>query len=100
MRRSQLASIAVIGFLPLVLIGCAEKPSPDPRALTPLVRVGSVEAANSASRTFTGTVASRVQSDLGFRVSGKVTQRLVDAGQLVKAGQPLLRMALAPGQQF
>jgi RND family efflux transporter MFP subunit len=92
MRRSQLASIAVIGFLPLVLIGCAEKPSPDPRTQTPLVRVGSVEAANSASRTFTGTVASRVQSDLGFRVSGKVLQRLVDAGQLVKAGQPLMRM--------
>lgn len=92
MRRSQLASIAVIGFLPLVLIGCTEKPRPDPRTQTPLVRVGSVEAANSASRTFTGTVASRVQSDLGFRVSGKVLQRLVDAGQLVKAGQPLMRM--------
>lgn len=92
MRRSQLASIAVIGFLPLVLIGCAEKPSPDPRTQTPLVRVGSVVTANSASRTFTGTVASRVQSDLGFRVSGKVLQRLVDAGQFVKAGQPLMRM--------
>lgn len=92
MRRPQLALIAVIGFLPLVLIGCAEKPSPDPRTQSPLVRVGNVETASSASRTFTGTVAARVQSDLGFRVSGKVLERLVDAGQSVKVGQPLMRI--------
>lgn len=92
MRRPQLALIAVIGFLPLVLIGCAEKLSADPRTQSPLVRVGSVEAASSASRTFTGTVAARVQSDLGFRVSGKVLERLVDAGQFVKIGEPLMRI--------
>jgi len=33
-----------------------------------------------------------VQSDLGFRVSGKVLQRLVDTGQTVKRGQPLMRL--------
>jgi RND family efflux transporter MFP subunit len=33
-----------------------------------------------------------VQSDLGFRVSGKVLQRLVDTGQSVKRGQVLLRL--------
>jgi RND family efflux transporter MFP subunit len=35
---------------------------------------------------------ARVQSDLGFRVSGKVTARLVDVGQRVHAGQPLMRI--------
>jgi RND family efflux transporter MFP subunit len=33
-----------------------------------------------------------VQSDLGFRVPGKVLVRLVDAGQRVKRGQPLMRI--------
>lgn len=33
-----------------------------------------------------------MQSDLGFRVSGKVLQRLVDTGQTVKRGQVLLRL--------
>src|SRR3954466_14263400 len=92
MRRPQFALIALFGFLPLVLIGCAEKQNPDPRTQLPLVRVGSVEIASAASRTFTGTVAARVQSDLGFRVSGKVLERLVDAGQVVKYGQPLMRI--------
>lgn len=91
MRHPQLVLIAVIG-IPLALIGCAEKSSSDPRTQAPLVRVGTVAEATAASRTFTGTVASRVQSDLGFRVSGKVTQRLVDAGQFVKVGQPLMRI--------
>ncbi|MDP3308620.1 efflux RND transporter periplasmic adaptor subunit [Methylotenera sp.] len=92
MHRSKLIFIAVIGLLPILLIGCGDKVNPDPRTLTPLVRVGNVEAASPLSRTFTGTVAARVQSDLGFRVSGKVLERLVDVGQVVKLGQPLMQI--------
>jgi RND family efflux transporter MFP subunit len=33
-----------------------------------------------------------VQSDLGFRVGGKLLERLVDAGQSVRRGQPLMRI--------
>jgi len=92
MRRPQFVSIAVTGFSLLALIGCADKTIPDARTQPPLVRVGSVETASPSSRTFTGTVAARVQSDLGFRVSGKVLERMVDAGQHVKLGQPLMRI--------
>ncbi|MEF9480874.1 efflux RND transporter periplasmic adaptor subunit [Ralstonia sp. 1B3] len=52
------------------------------------MRVAFVQPVASASRSFTGVVAARVQSDLGFRVPGKVLERLVDAGQTVKRGQP------------
>ncbi|WP_354601249.1 efflux RND transporter periplasmic adaptor subunit [Uliginosibacterium flavum] len=78
--------------MPLALIACGEKAPADPRSGLPLVRAAVVEEADSASRSFTGTVAARVQSDLGFRVSGKVLERLVDAGQSVKRGQPLMRI--------
>jgi RND family efflux transporter MFP subunit len=33
-----------------------------------------------------------VQSNLGFRVPGKIVERLVDAGQQVRRGQPLMRI--------
>lgn len=92
MVRSQFTSLAVFGLLPILLIGCGNQINPDPRTQAPLVRVGSVEAASSGVRAFTGTVAARVQSDLGFRVSGKVLERLVDVGQVVKYGQPLMRI--------
>lgn len=92
MLQTQHAKIALMGLSVMVIFGCSEKVSPDPRTQPPLVRVGHIETASEKSRTFTGTVAARVQSDLGFRVSGKVLERLVDAGQMVKAGQPLMRL--------
>jgi RND family efflux transporter MFP subunit len=54
-----------------------------------------VQAGNAQWRSFTGTVAARVESDLGFRVSGKVLERLVQAGQGVRRGQPLMRLDAA-----
>jgi RND family efflux transporter MFP subunit len=84
--------LALLGLVPLVLAGCSDASSADPRTQAPLVRVGVVGRAPEAERSFTGVVAARVESDLGFRVPGKVTERLVDTGQTVKRGQPLMRI--------
>lgn len=92
MLRRRLALSAVVSALPLALAACGAKAPIDPRTEAPLVRTAIVQSAVPASRSFTGTVAARVQSDLGFRVSGKVLERLVDAGQTVKRGQPLMRI--------
>src|SRR5215216_2022238 len=92
MLRRRLVTSAVICALPFALVACGEKAQSDPRTQAPLVRAATVQGASSASRSFTGTVAARVQSDLGFRVSGKVSERLVDAGQAVKRGQLLMRI--------
>ncbi|BBP53705.1 secretion protein HlyD [Pseudomonas sp. St386] len=80
-------------LLPLVLTACGDSSTAkDPRTLAPLVRVSEVQGSSDLSRSFTGVVAARVQSDLGFRVAGKVLERLVDSGQVVKRGQPLMRL--------
>lgn len=92
MRRCNLVFFSVITILPLVLGACGEKPPSDPRTAAPLVRAAGVERDVADARSFTGTVAARVQSDLGFRVAGKVMARLVDAGQAVKRGQALMRI--------
>jgi RND family efflux transporter MFP subunit len=92
MHRRRLVFSAVIAALPFALVACGEKTQSDPRTEAPLVRAATIQGAVAASRTFTGTVAARVQSDLGFRVSGKVLERLVDAGQTVKRGQALMRI--------
>ncbi|SFN21030.1 efflux RND transporter periplasmic adaptor subunit [Variovorax sp. OV329] len=92
MLRRRLVTSTVLCVLPFALVACGEKPSSDPRTEAPLVRAAIVQEAIPASRSFTGTVAARVQSDLGFRISGKVLERLVDAGQAVKRGQTLMRV--------
>ena len=64
----------------------------DPRQGPQLVEIAAVKPAVASERTFTGLMAARVQSNLGFRVPGKVVERLVDVGQEVHAGQPLMRL--------
>jgi RND family efflux transporter MFP subunit len=67
----------------------------DPRTQPPLVRIASAGSAAASEREFTGIVGARVQSDLAFRVGGKVVARLVDTGQTVRRGQPLMRIDAA-----
>ena len=40
----------------------------------------------------TGTIEARADADLGFRIAGKLVERKVDAGSLVKAGDVLARL--------
>ncbi len=84
--------IALAVPLASATLTACHRTEPDPRTQPPLVRVTTPVAANAATREFTGVVAARVQSDLGFRVGGKVTQRLVDTGQIVRRGQPIMRI--------
>jgi RND family efflux transporter MFP subunit len=86
-----LRSIALAGVLAGLLTACGQT-EVDPRTLAPLVRSASAGAAAMAEREFTGVVGARVQSDLAFRVGGKVVARLVDTGQTVRRGQPLMRI--------
>lgn len=85
------------GFVAAILCaaavtGCKPSAPKDPRTETQQVEISEVQPAGDGSRGFTGVVAARVQSNLGFRVPGKITERLVDAGQIVRAGQALMRI--------
>lgn len=64
----------------------------DPRTTTLLVKVARATSVTGVERAFTGTIAARIQSNLGFRVPGKIVERLVDDGQEVRSGQPLMRI--------
>ena len=93
MLQRRHVSFAAVGLLTLALAACTDATSStDPRTQPPLVRIEAVEISVQSERSFTGIVAARVQSDLGFRVPGKVLERLVDVGQPVKRGQPLMRI--------
>lgn len=64
----------------------------DPRQEPPMVRLVAAARVSGSERGFTGTVGARVESNLGFRVAGKIVERLVNVGEQVKAGQPLMRI--------
>src|SRR5881396_3052253 len=64
----------------------------DPRQEPPVVRLVTAVQGAGSERGFTGIITARVQSNLGFRVAGKIVERLVNVGEQVKAGQPLMRI--------
>jgi RND family efflux transporter MFP subunit len=45
--------------------------------------------AEKPARSFVGTIRPRIETDMGFRVAGKVAKRLVEVGDTVEIGQPL-----------
>lgn len=89
-RRFVLPAISCV--VPLLLVACSRAGESDPRTAPPIVRVAQVQPDTGNARTFTGIVAARVQSDLAFRVWGKITERLVETGQTVKRGDVLYRI--------
>ncbi|MEZ2143997.1 efflux RND transporter periplasmic adaptor subunit [Bradyrhizobium sp. DN5] len=64
----------------------------DPRQEPPMVRLITAARVGGSERGFTGTIGARVESNLGFRVAGKIVERLVNVGEQVKSGQPLMRI--------
>ncbi|MHC4044599.1 efflux RND transporter periplasmic adaptor subunit [Bradyrhizobium sp. 23AC] len=64
----------------------------DPRQEPPMVSLATATRVSGSDRGFTGTIGARVESNLGFRVAGKIVERLVNVGEQVKAGQPLMRI--------
>ena len=82
--------LLIVAGLVVSLTGCSQKRDLDPRTQPELVRVVQIGSSSGIDPAFTGVVSARVQSNLGFRVPGKITSRLVDTGQSVRAGQPLM----------
>lgn len=79
-----------LGLLAL-LSGCGQE-NTEPKAHS-RVFVQTVQSADfAAAVTLTGDIQARVQTDLSFRVGGKIIQRLVDVGDRVSARQVLARL--------
>src|ERR1700716_2871509 len=79
----------LLALMAIALAGCnevvAEKAAPSRPVLISTVHY----EAESPERSFVGTVKPRIETDMGFRVPGKVAKRLVEVGQTVDLGQPL-----------
>jgi RND family efflux transporter MFP subunit len=99
----KLRSIIVLGGIVVVVSGAAAFATlaiptqdasavSDPRQDSPIVRLVTATPVTHAERGFTGIIGAKVESNLGFRVGGKIVERLVNTGQQVKAGEPLMRI--------
>jgi multidrug efflux system membrane fusion protein len=87
MRPTTIPTFALV----ILLAACSKAPPADEpvRAVrTQLVGLGSA----STQHEYAAEIRARTESKLGFRVGGKLVRRMVDAGDVVKAGQPLAQL--------
>ena len=81
----------------VLLLGCTQA-----QESKQVVRAVQTQVAATASlpdaTVYSGEVRARYETDLGFRVPGKISARLVDAGTAVRKGQALARLDPADNQ--
>ena len=85
----RLLTGASLAFAVFALTGCNEKAAEAPAPGRPVLVATVHYAAETPERSFVGTIRPRIETDMGFRVPGKVAKRLVEVGQTVDIGQPL-----------
>jgi len=75
-----------------LVLGCAPETEKQPDEIRPVrvLRVGASEAVRSFESV--GEVRARHETRLAFRVGGKMIERLVETGSVVRAGQPVARL--------
>jgi RND family efflux transporter MFP subunit len=86
---SRLLAGASLVLLAIALAGCNETVAQKAAPLRPVLVATVHYEAESPERSFVGTIRPRIETDMGFRVPGKVAKRLVEVGQTVDVGEPL-----------
>ena len=86
---SRLLAGASLALVAVALAGCNDKVAEKAAPIRPVLVATVHYEAESPERSFVGTIKPRIETDMGFRVPGKVAKRLVEVGQTVDVGQPL-----------
>ncbi|NEU12730.1 efflux RND transporter periplasmic adaptor subunit [Methylobacterium sp. BTF04] len=81
----------VLGLTGFALAACSPAETAVPPG-PPLVQTIAVAPGAGSVARYTGVIRARTESNLGFRVGGKIFERLVDPGDRVRHGQPLMRL--------
>src|ERR1700724_2588053 len=91
-RKSWWSRVALVLPLVAILGGCKSEAKVEQEIIRP-VRVAVVgEAVRGHPLTYSGVVRPRIESAIGFRVAGKIVERLVNVGDRVEVDQVIARL--------
>ena len=85
------SQIVAAGLIAATLAGC-DKPAPPAPAARPVQTVTVERGAQGETVSLTGQIRAKDQVSLGFRIDGRMTERPVNVGDVLKAGQFVARL--------
>ncbi|MGO4135431.1 efflux RND transporter periplasmic adaptor subunit [Rhizobium brockwellii] len=91
-RMPSVASLVLFGAIGVGVSACSEEKAEVKQVIRPVKVVEIAKAGDTRKLDYSGSVKARTEMNLGFRVAGKITERLVDIGDKVKPGDVLARM--------
>jgi len=83
--------IAAAALIVVTLVGCNEQPPPAAE-VRPVRAVAIGRDAEGEIVSLTGQVRAKDQVNLAFRLDGRMTERLVNVGDLLKAGETVAQL--------
>ncbi|MGF6159651.1 multidrug efflux system membrane fusion protein [Ensifer sp. KUDG1] len=91
-RISFFATAALLTTLTATLAGCSQEKTEVAAVVRPVKVVEIADADTARQLSYSGSVRARTEMNLGFRVSGKIVERVVNVGDRVKVGDLLARI--------
>src|ERR1043165_7320818 len=91
--RTRLSVKPILGLaFALAVAGCPGEAHPVAQLERPVQVQRVAFAREQSSRDFVGVVRARYETDLGFRVAGKIVTRLLHVGDRVQASDIVARL--------
>lgn len=90
--RLRMSSLTLLGATLLTLAGCSEEKAETKEVVRPVKVIEIAQTHDTRMLNYSGSVRARVEMNLGFRINGKISERLVDIGERVRAGDLLARI--------
>jgi multidrug efflux system membrane fusion protein len=89
---TRVPSFTFLAAALLTLAACSDEKAETREILRPVKVIEIAQTSDTRTLNYSGSVRARVEMNLGFRINGKISQRLVDIGQRVKSGDFLARI--------
>lgn len=91
-RHRAFAAAGLSALMAVTLAGCGEAPKKETADPRPVRVIATSNRAADEAVTLSGHVEAVNEASYGFRIGGRIIERLVDVGDRVKPGQVLARL--------